>query len=96
MNLTVNTWSLSAEEPEIWDFTLDRFEDLDVAAGGEPSRGARPSTPGNHAMQTRSKTPQSGPGRPPGDAAPRSRGQERGQSRPRHPNQYDHSAGEGS
>lgn len=80
--------SLSADDPEIWDFTLDRIEELDAAAGSPPSRGARPGTPGSHSMQTRSKTPQRGPGRPPGDAAPHSRGG--------HTNQYRHITGEGS
>lgn len=96
MNLNENTSSLSAVDPEIWEFTLDRFEDLDVAAGSTPCRDAGPGTPGSHAMQTRSKTPQSGPGRPPGDAAPHSRRQEQGQSRPQHPNRFHHSTGEGS
>uniref|UniRef100_A0A3B4BGN0 DNA repair protein RAD52 homolog n=1 Tax=Periophthalmus magnuspinnatus TaxID=409849 RepID=A0A3B4BGN0_9GOBI len=48
---------LSADDPELWDFTLEGVDDLLVPAEG-PSRGARPSTPCNHHMQTRSKTPQ--------------------------------------
>ncbi|XP_056907655.1 DNA repair protein RAD52 homolog [Takifugu flavidus] len=89
-----STEDCRADDPEIWDFTLDRFEDLDVAAGSIQCRDAGPSTPRSHAMQTRSKTPQSGPGRPPGDAAPHSRRREQGQSRPQHPNRYHHSTGE--
>ncbi|XP_033823390.1 DNA repair protein RAD52 homolog [Periophthalmus magnuspinnatus] len=46
-----------ADDPELWDFTLEGVDDLLVPAEG-PSRGARPSTPCNHHMQTRSKTPQ--------------------------------------
>lgn len=91
-----NASSLSADDPEIWDFTLDRFEDLDAAAGRIPCRDAGPGTPGSHAMQTRSKTPQSGPGRPAGDAAAHSRRQEQGQSRPQHPDRHHHGTGEGS
>ncbi|KAM4618674.1 DNA repair protein RAD52 homolog isoform 1-T2 [Polymixia lowei] len=49
------------DDPELWNFTLDGIEELDDPAGGQPSRGPRPSTPGNHHMQTRSKTPQRGP-----------------------------------
>ncbi|XP_060891123.1 DNA repair protein RAD52 homolog [Labrus mixtus] len=58
-----------ADDPELWDFTLDGIEELGVPAGGPPSKALRPSTPGNHQMQTRSKTPQRAPGRPP-DGAP--------------------------
>lgn len=62
----------SSDDPELWDFTLDRIDELNGPEGGEASRGPRPSTPGNHQMQTRSMTPQRGPtcpGRPP-DRAP--------------------------
>ncbi|XP_043981205.1 DNA repair protein RAD52 homolog isoform X2 [Gambusia affinis] len=47
-----------ADDPELWDFTLDGIEDLDVPAGASSPRGSRPRTPGSHQMQTRSKTPQ--------------------------------------
>ncbi|XP_039988858.1 DNA repair protein RAD52 homolog isoform X2 [Xiphias gladius] len=76
-----------ADDPEIWDFTLDGIEELDVPKGGPPSRGLRPSTPGSHRMQTRSKTPQRPPGRPPEEAPSYSRGQDRTQYRPQHQNQ---------
>uniref|UniRef100_A0A3P8S4W6 DNA repair protein RAD52 homolog n=1 Tax=Amphiprion percula TaxID=161767 RepID=A0A3P8S4W6_AMPPE len=45
-------WSSCADDPELWDFTLDGIEEPDVPSA------FRPSTPGNHKMQTRSKTPQ--------------------------------------
>uniref|UniRef100_A0A3B5BBB8 DNA repair protein RAD52 homolog n=1 Tax=Stegastes partitus TaxID=144197 RepID=A0A3B5BBB8_9TELE len=53
-----------SNDPELWDFTLDSIEELDVPAGGPPPRAFRPSTPGSHKMQTRSKTPQRPPSRP--------------------------------
>lgn len=53
------------DDAELWNFTLDGIEELDVPAGGPP-RELRPSTPSNHHMQTRSKTPQRGASRPPG------------------------------
>ncbi|XP_044049811.1 DNA repair protein RAD52 homolog isoform X2 [Siniperca chuatsi] len=83
-----------ADDPELWDFTLDGIEELDVPAGGPSSRGLQPGTPGNHQMQTRSKTPQRAPGRPPGEAPSYSRGQDRAQSRPQHQNQYQARPGE--
>ncbi|KAK5614472.1 hypothetical protein CRENBAI_022583 [Crenichthys baileyi] len=46
------------DDPELWDFTLDGIEELDVPTGAASPRGTRPRTPGNHQMQTRSKTPQ--------------------------------------
>ncbi|XP_056137946.1 DNA repair protein RAD52 homolog isoform X2 [Lampris incognitus] len=49
-----------ADDPELWDFSLDAIEGLD-GLGGQPSRGARPQPPGPHQMQTRSMTPQRGP-----------------------------------
>ncbi|KAM4573194.1 DNA repair protein RAD52 homolog isoform 1-T1 [Odontesthes bonariensis] len=51
------------DDPELWDFTLDGIEELDVPGAGPAPRGLRPSTPGNHQMQTRSKTPQRAPSR---------------------------------
>ncbi|XP_022610438.1 DNA repair protein RAD52 homolog isoform X2 [Seriola dumerili] len=75
-----------ADDPEMWDFTLDGIEELDVT-GGPSSRGLKPSTPGNHKMQTRSKTPQRPPGRPPDEAQLYSRGQDRNQYIPQHQNQ---------
>ncbi|KAK0141906.1 DNA repair protein RAD52 [Merluccius polli] len=61
------------DDPELWDFTLEGIEDLNGPAGGEAPRDLRPSTPGNHQMQTRSMTPQRGPtcpGRPPDRGPP--------------------------
>ncbi|KAJ8382040.1 hypothetical protein SKAU_G00028180 [Synaphobranchus kaupii] len=54
-----------ADNPELWDFTLDEIEILEADAGG--ARGSHPSTLGNgHKMTTRSKTPQRVPSlRPP-------------------------------
>ncbi|XP_023284067.1 DNA repair protein RAD52 homolog isoform X2 [Seriola lalandi dorsalis] len=75
-----------ADDPEMWDFTLDGIEELDVI-GGPSSKGLKPSTPGNHQMQTRSKTPQRPPGRPPDEAQLYSRGQDRIQYIPQHQNQ---------
>ncbi|TKS73329.1 DNA repair protein RAD52 -like protein [Collichthys lucidus] len=67
-----------ADDPELWNFTLDGIEELEALAGGPSTSGLRPSTPGNHHMQTRSKTPQRAPGRPPDNYAPSySRGQDR-------------------
>ncbi|XP_036961783.1 DNA repair protein RAD52 homolog [Acanthopagrus latus] len=83
-----------ADDPELWDFTLDGIEELNVPAGGQPSIGPRPSTPGNHQMQTRSKTPQRAPGRPPQEAPSYSGGQGRGHFRPQHQNQHQAGPGE--
>ncbi|XP_071358032.1 DNA repair protein RAD52 homolog isoform X2 [Trachinotus anak] len=83
-----------ADDPEMWDFTLDGIEELDVPADGPSSRGLKPSTPGNHQMQTRSKTPQRPPGKPPDEAQSYSRGQDRTQYRPQHQNQYQGRPGE--
>ncbi|XP_072520245.1 DNA repair protein RAD52 homolog isoform X2 [Salminus brasiliensis] len=48
---------LKADDPELWDFTMDGIDTL-----GDPAReslgAARPATPGEHTMVTRSKTPQ--------------------------------------
>ncbi|XP_036374404.1 DNA repair protein RAD52 homolog [Megalops cyprinoides] len=54
-----------ADDPELWDFTLDGIDMLDGPAGG--CRGSGPATPrGGHQMLTRSKTPQRAPSlRPP-------------------------------
>ncbi|KAF7224638.1 DNA repair protein RAD52 homolog [Nothobranchius furzeri] len=52
------------DDPDLWDFTLDGIEELD-GPGESPSKGSRPSTPGNHKMQTRSKTPQRAQSKPP-------------------------------
>ncbi|XP_042268632.1 DNA repair protein RAD52 homolog [Thunnus maccoyii] len=83
-----------ADDPELWDFTLDGIEELDVPADGTPSRGLRPSTPGNHQMQTRSKTPQRAPGRPPDEASWHSRGQDQTQHRPQQQNHNQAKPGE--
>nr|XP_020467708.1 DNA repair protein RAD52 homolog isoform X2 [Monopterus albus] len=65
------------DDPELWGVTLDGIEELDVPTSGPPSRGSRPTTPMNHHMLTRSKTPQRDPGRPPAEASSYSRGQDR-------------------
>ncbi|XP_040894261.1 DNA repair protein RAD52 homolog isoform X2 [Toxotes jaculatrix] len=83
-----------ADDPEIWDFTLDGIEELDVPTGEPLSRGLRPSTPRSHQMQTRSQTPQRPPRRPPDEAPSYSRGQDRTQYRPQHQNQYQMRPGE--
>ncbi|KAM3609936.1 uncharacterized protein V6R79_022693 [Siganus canaliculatus] len=67
-----------ADDPELWDFTLDGIEELDVPAAAPSSREPRPNTPSSHQMQTRSKTPQRAPARPPDQA----------QSRPQHQHQH--------
>uniref|UniRef100_A0A1A7WHY6 DNA repair protein RAD52 homolog n=2 Tax=Iconisemion striatum TaxID=60296 RepID=A0A1A7WHY6_9TELE len=59
------------DDPDLWDFTLDGIEELD-GPGESLSKGSRPSTPGNHQMQTRSKTPQRAQSKPP-EAPPHSR-----------------------
>ncbi|KAF7662881.1 hypothetical protein LDENG_00223960, partial [Lucifuga dentata] len=83
----------SSDDPELWDFTLDGIEELDLPAGSSPPRGL--STPNNHQMQTRSKTPQRDPAlppraliRPPNEALLHSRGQGVSQYRPQHQHQY--------
>ncbi|XP_062276761.1 DNA repair protein RAD52 homolog isoform X1 [Scomber scombrus] len=80
-----------ADDPELWNFTLDGIEELDVPADGLPSKGLRPSTPGNHQMQTRSKTPQRAP---PGEAPSHSTAHDRTQYRPQQQNQYQEGQGE--
>nr|XP_004553422.2 DNA repair protein RAD52 homolog isoform X2 [Maylandia zebra] len=84
-----------ADDPELWDFTLYGIEDLDVPAAAPSPRGTRPSTPGNHQMQTRSKTPQRTTDRRP-EALPNSRGREQAQYRPQQQNQYQGRPGEAS
>ncbi|XP_023154088.2 DNA repair protein RAD52 homolog [Amphiprion ocellaris] len=66
-----------ADDPELWDFTLDGIEEPDVPSA------FRPSTPGTHKMQTRSKTPQR-----PSEATSYSRGHDQAQYRPQHHNQH--------
>ncbi|KAL6480560.1 hypothetical protein MHYP_G00115930 [Metynnis hypsauchen] len=46
-----------ADNPEMWDFTLDGIDMLDDPAR-ELSATSRPATPNEHVMVTRSKTPQ--------------------------------------
>lgn len=89
----ISSWSCCADDPELWDFTLYGIEDLDVPAAAPSHRGTRPSTPGNHQMQTRSKTPQRTADRRP-EAPPNSRGQEQAQYRPQQQNQYQGRPGE--
>ncbi|XP_042351860.1 LOW QUALITY PROTEIN: DNA repair protein RAD52 homolog [Plectropomus leopardus] len=81
-----------ADDLELWDFTLDGTEVLDVPAGGPPLR--RPNTPRNHQMQTRSRTPQRVPGRPPDEAPSYSGGHDRAQDRPQHQKQHQTRPGE--
>ncbi|CAJ1056921.1 DNA repair protein RAD52 homolog [Xyrichtys novacula] len=73
-----------ADDPELWDSVLDGIEEL---GDDPPSRTLRPSTPGNHQMQTRSKTPQRHMNRPP-EAPSYNTGQNIAQSRPHYQNQY--------
>ncbi|XP_034541695.1 DNA repair protein RAD52 homolog [Notolabrus celidotus] len=85
------------DDPELWNFTLDGIEELDGrGGGGAPSRMLRPSTPGNHQMQTRSKTPQRTLGGPPDEAPSYDTGQNMAQSRPcfQNQNQYQSRPGE--
>ncbi|XP_037308568.2 DNA repair protein RAD52 homolog isoform X1 [Pungitius pungitius] len=70
-----------ADDPELWDFSLDGIDLLDVPV----HRAAAPGTPGNHKMLTRSKTPQRTTDKPPPHAA---------LCRPPHQNQYPARAGE--
>ncbi|XP_026166786.1 DNA repair protein RAD52 homolog isoform X2 [Mastacembelus armatus] len=83
-----------ADDPEFWDFALDGIEELNVPTSGPPCRESRLSTPGNHQMLTRSKTPQRGPDRPPDEAPSYSRGEDRTQYRPPNQNQYQTRPGE--
>ncbi|XP_033491174.1 DNA repair protein RAD52 homolog [Epinephelus lanceolatus] len=83
-----------ADDLELWDFTMDGIEVSDDPAGDPNSRAFRPSTPGNHHMQTRSKTPQRVPGRPPDDAHSHSGGHDHAQYRPQHQTHYQARPGE--
>ncbi|XP_041651888.1 DNA repair protein RAD52 homolog isoform X2 [Cheilinus undulatus] len=83
-----------ADDPELWDFTLDGIEELNVPPGDSLYRPHRPSTPGNHQMQTRSKTPQRVPGRPQDPAPSFNVGQSVAQSRPHYHNQYQAGSGQ--
>lgn len=87
---TLSHLVLFPDDPELWDFTLHGAEVLGGGGGSSPpSRGPQPGTPNSHQMQTRSKTPQRGPKRPPDDHWPStSRGQERAHVRPQHQNQH--------
>ncbi|XP_027896959.1 DNA repair protein RAD52 homolog isoform X1 [Xiphophorus couchianus] len=78
-----NTCAVSADDPELWDFTLDGIEELDVPADASSPRGSRPRTPRSHQMQTRSKTPQRASTRSPNT-----------HSRPPHNNQHQGRPGE--
>lgn len=84
----------SEGDTELWDFTLDGIEVLDVAAGGPSCRGLRPSTPGNHQMQTRSKTPQRPPGRPPEQTASQGNKQNSGDYRAQYQSHHQRRQGE--
>ncbi|KAI4826094.1 hypothetical protein KUCAC02_021743 [Chaenocephalus aceratus] len=54
-----------ADDPALWDFTLDAIDGLDVPADDPHPKGLRPTTPSSHKMHTRSKTPQGAPDRAP-------------------------------
>ncbi|KAM9753765.1 DNA repair protein RAD52 homolog [Menidia menidia] len=75
------------DDPELWDFTLDGIEELDVPSVGPGPRGLRPGTPGNHQMQTRSKTPQRAPNGP-------AEAHQQAHSRPQHHPHHQGGAGE--
>ncbi|XP_065148018.1 DNA repair protein RAD52 homolog isoform X1 [Paramisgurnus dabryanus] len=69
---------LAADDPELWDFTLEGIDMLDDA-GGSSSEPPRPTTPSEHKMVTRSKTPQRGqylrpPAQPQGHVVPQGQG----------------------
>ncbi|XP_051547971.1 DNA repair protein RAD52 homolog isoform X2 [Myxocyprinus asiaticus] len=66
------------DDPEIWDFTLDGIDMLDDPTGGS-SEPSRPTTPSQHKMMTRSKTPQRAqhlrpPAQPQGHVVPQDQG----------------------
>ncbi|XP_051740214.1 DNA repair protein RAD52 homolog isoform X4 [Ctenopharyngodon idella] len=62
------------DDPELWDFTLDGIDMLD-----DPTAPPRPTTPSQHKMTTRSKTPQRAqylrpPAQPQGHVVPQGQG----------------------
>ncbi|KAM4734945.1 DNA repair protein RAD52 homolog [Anableps anableps] len=81
----------SSDDPELWDFTLDGIEELDVPADAPSPQGSRPRTPGNHQMQTRSKTPQRASTRSP---EPQSTSREHSHYRLQHNSHYQGRPGE--
>ncbi|KAA0724373.1 DNA repair protein RAD52 -like protein [Triplophysa tibetana] len=67
-----------ADDPELWDFTLNGIDVLEDPAGSS-SEPFRPSTPSLHKMATRSKTPQRAqflrpPAQPQGHVVPHGQG----------------------
>lgn len=63
-----------SDDPELWDFTLDGIDMLD-----DPTAPPRPTTPSQHKMTTRSKTPQRAqylrpPAQPQGHVVPQGQG----------------------
>ncbi|XP_034031516.1 DNA repair protein RAD52 homolog isoform X2 [Thalassophryne amazonica] len=74
--------SCSPDDPDLWAFTLDGIEDLDVPADDSLSRELKPSTPRSHQMQTRSKTPQTAQTAPTGKVSTVGAGQNQHRSRP--------------
>ncbi len=67
-----------SDDPELWDFTLDGIDMLDNHGTGS-TEPPRPTTPSQHKMTTRSKTPQRvqnlrPPAQPPGHAVPQGQG----------------------
>ncbi|XP_026058465.1 DNA repair protein RAD52 homolog isoform X2 [Carassius auratus] len=66
------------DDPELWDFTLDGIDMLDDPATGS-TEPPRPTTPSQHKMMTRSKTPQRvqslrPPAQPQGHVVPQGQG----------------------
>lgn len=66
------------DDPELWDFTLDGIDMLDNHGTGS-TEPPRPTTPSQHKMTTRSKTPQRvqnlrPPAQPPGHVVPQGQG----------------------
>lgn len=67
-----------ADDPELWDFTLDGIDMLDDPAAGS-TEPPRPTTPSQHKMMTRSRTPQRAqylrpPAQPQGHVVPQGQG----------------------
>lgn len=63
-----------SDDPELWDFTLDGIDMLNDHGTGS-TEPPRPTTPSQHKMMTRSKTPQRAqylrpPAQPQGHAVP--------------------------
>ncbi|XP_067292368.1 DNA repair protein RAD52 homolog isoform X2 [Pseudorasbora parva] len=75
---TVPALQSKQDDPELWDFTLDGIDMLDDPAAGS-TEPPRPTTPSQHKMMTRSKTPQRAqylrpPAQPQGHVVPQGQG----------------------